>query len=185
MKKIVYLLLTVITSFVLSSYSHPMSNKGKYKINDSTSVNISITAKNIGPYELKANDIFTKACQSTIDANKLKTVILENLDKKSNEITPTRSEYILDKYGTNKNLIIKHIRNDILIKFISILLVIGLAIYLGKEIIKHKENWRLALIQLVFISLFILILQLSLYYILSYIFNNEFLTMKELINLLI
>jgi len=189
MKKIIYLILTIGSAFLLSAYTFPTSN-GKYKINDTTkSVNINVTAKNVGPYELKTSTLLEECLKSTIDINKLKADFIKKANSevtKTVEYLPSTKEIVLEKYGIKKEFIVKRIRNDTLIKWISIFIMFLISgIYLSYLYKDNKTDWKILLIKGFFMFIFLAICQLYLYYFLSYIFNNEFLTIKELINLLI
>jgi hypothetical protein len=171
MKNIIRIILIIIASIMLSSYMFPNGNKGKYKVNDSTSVNINVTAKNIGPYKLEANEKFMEALESTIAINKLKTTILQKLElnSKDTKVNTTNQELVLKEYGYSKEFIVKRIRNDTTIKFISILLIIIPIIILIRMMKKYKfkEDWKPLLIKGFFIFVVLAISQLYLYYILS------------------
>jgi hypothetical protein len=190
MKKIIYSIATIIFAFILSSFMYPNNSRTKYQVTDSTkSVNINVTAKNIGPYKLETNAKFMEALESTIEVNKHKLIVLKSLEKEpivEKEYLPTTQEIILQKYGLgNEKFIVKRIRNDTLIKVLSILCM-GLSVFLViKRMKKSTDDWRLVLTKGFFIFISLAISYIVSYYILSYIFNNEFLTMKELINLLI
>jgi hypothetical protein len=158
--------------------------------NDSieTAVNINVTAKTEGPYKLEASDMLDKALESTIEVNTLKIAVLKSLEKEqtsTKKINPTNQEIVLDKYGYSKEIIVKRIRNDMLIKFINIIIIFIPVYLLIRLMKKYKEDWPSLLIKGFFIILLLIICQSYLYYIISYIFNNDYLVMKKIINLLI
>lgn len=193
MKKILYLISIVTISFVLSSYmySRPGTTvKKHYNTNDSTetAVNINVTAKTTGPYKLEPSDMLDKALSSTIEVNNLKIAVLKNLEKEQTaekKINSTKQEIILEKYGYKQEFIVKRIRNDMLIKFISIIITLIPIFLLIKLLKKYREDWQLLLTKGFFIIVLLIATQFYLYYILSYLFNSEFLIMKELVSMLI
>jgi hypothetical protein len=194
MKKIIYSALAIIISLVLSSYMYSSGSTGsvkkQFKNNDSTqtAVNINVTAKNVGPYKLETSDVLNRTLESTLEVNTLKIAVLKKLEKEElteKKVISTNQEVVLEKYGYNKEFIVKRIRNDMLIKFISILITLIPIFLLIKLMKKYKEDWPRLLVKGFFIIILLLASQMYLYYILSYLFNGEFLIMKKLISMLI
>ena len=193
MKKIIYFISLIAISFVLSSYIYSSGNKTvkkHYTNSDSTetAVNINVTAKTVGPYKLEASDMLDKALESTIEVNNLKIAVLKNIEKEQTtekKVVSNNQEILLEKYGYSKEFVIKRIRNDMLIKFISIIIILIPIFMLIKLMKKDREDWKRLLIKGFFITILLLASQLYIHYLLSYIFNNDFLLIKKLINLLI
>jgi len=190
MKKIIYIVLAIASAIIFSSYAYSTKEKVKISKDSTSTVNINVTAKNIGPYELKAGNLLEECLKSTIDINKMKADFIKKAVEKpaiTKEYLPSTKEVILEKYGLgSSNFIVKRIRNDTLIKWISIVIMFFAAgLYLKALYVDNKIDWKIAIIRGFFMFIFLAICQLYLYYTLSFLFNNEYLTMKELINLLI
>jgi hypothetical protein len=151
-------------------------------MSDSTTLNVNVNAKVIPAKEnTKFTDLNTQYLESSIELNNMKLLLIEDLNNKlSNGIeTPLTKEQSLEKNGWTHDKIIKRIRADTTIRFISNLLLVCLILFsiwfMGAKGDQYKLDLKVGILLLVFFLIVSVILGIMLPLLLSYIFNREYL----------
>lgn len=191
MKKIFYLLTTILLAITLSSYtSSEVTSKVSKKdsvINVKVDVKTPTYQKGDEPtYKRYSNalEAITKAADSYTQVNESKMLLMEELI----ELDKSKVEELCQDVGISPDELFKLAREDTALKFITTLLII---ILLGSGLyflitLSNKRNfaWQTGIIIMVTYTLGIYLLQYHIYNFLSYVFNHQYLEIKEIITLI-
>jgi hypothetical protein len=184
MKKLLYLVITLVLYLAITSFASQSTSLTKsLKMSDSTkTLNVNVDAKVIPAKEnIKLNDLNKQYLESSIELNNMKLLLIEDLNEKlSNGIeTPLTKEQSLEKNGWTHDKIVKRIRADTTIRFISNLLLVCLILFsiwfIGAKGDQYKLDLKVGILLLIFFLITSAILGIMLPLLLSYIFNREYL----------
>jgi hypothetical protein len=184
MKKLLYLVITLVLYLAVTSFASQSASPIKsLKMSDSTkTLNVNVDAKVIPAKEnIKLNDLNKEYLESSIELNNMKLLLIEDLNEKlSNGIeTPLTKEQSLNKNGWTHDKIVKRIRADTTIRFISNLLLVCLILFsiwfIGAKGDQYKLDLKVGILLLIFFLITSAILGVILPLLLSYIFNREYL----------
>ena len=184
MKKLLYLVITLVLYLAITSFTSKSASPTKsLKMSDSTkTLNVNVDAKVIPAKEnIKLNDLNKEYLESSIELNNMKLLLIEDLNNKlSNGIeTPLTKEQSLEKNGWTHDKIIKRIRADTTIRFVSNLLLVCLILFsiwfLGTKGDRLKLDLNVTIVILLFFLIVSTIIGIILPLLLSYIFNREYL----------
>jgi hypothetical protein len=184
MKKLLYLVITLVLYLAVTSFASQSASPTKsLKMSDSTkTLNVNVDAKVIPAKEnIKLNDLNKEYLESSIELNNMKLLLIEDLNEKlSNGIeTPLTKEQSLNKNGWTHDKIVKRIRSDTTIRFISNLLLVCLILFsiwfVGTKGDQYKLDLKVGILLLIFFLIASVILGIMLPLLLSYIFNREYL----------
>lgn len=184
-KKAIYILLTIILSISISSYT--ISNIESKKVNtkdSSVSVNINVKSQ-VPKFDESLYRDLRQLLQSTLELNQSKQIAIDQLLN----MTPEESIPIIDQkckaMGYTKDILFKRARADTSIRFWTSLLIISITLftvyYFVTKSIKQNIDWKSTLIFSILILGSFALIAIHLQNIMSYIFNSDYMTMKELI----
>jgi hypothetical protein len=187
MKKIFYLILVAITSLILSSYIPQQNNSEKVTSKDSMFVKASVSV-NVPSFKKGDENVYkalTKALESFTESNNAKLEFLKEVSKPEDL---SRMEYLCMEVNITPDELFKKARADTMINFISTLLSIILLIW-GTTIMINKSKdvaipWSHLIIVAVFFITLTFFIKEYLGIILSFIFNNEYSTIKQVLEII-
>ena len=185
MKKIFYLICTLLLAFVVSSYTSPSIDK-KVPVRDSINVSINVhQSKSLQ----KQNDVlyenWLKELNSRTNLDNAKAKLMEKISDEWKQDSYTTLDKLCNQYEYGTVEVLKMARKEVNIKFweslLSLIISLAIVFYFIYKSIRDKLDWKLVLIFSIIIALTLFIINIRLEYIYSYIFNHDYLTIKELI----
>ena len=198
MKKLIYLIVTIISAILFSAFTFSNVSKvegsiKKANYTDTTILNVSVNT----PSSKVDKDLLThyytvgvEAYEADIKAKEAYLIELSEINNQKDTFTTTshRLREIIKCTGKNQDKLYKETRSDLSCKFWSYLIILLLFIWFISDIFNiHKVqlvDWRYQTIRFVLILIGIVLLNQELYYILSYIFNHGYLITQEIIKLI-
>ncbi len=186
MKKIFYILLTIILAVTVSSYTIPSTIDKNVKTGDSINVSINVHQTKIPvPKSDDLYDKLLKALDSNIEVNESKKLLIDKILQEDQQKSTTSLDQLCIERGYDKSNVLKWANRDVNIRFISSLLVIlftvFIIIYFIQKSIRDKLDYKFVIIFSIIIFLGLYYINGQIQYILSYLFNHNYLTVKELI----
>jgi len=184
MKKIIYLLLTIVLAITCSSYVSNGNIEKKVNKNDST-ILVKVDVKT-PKYQKGDENIYlklTEALESYIKVNESKFTLLEGIMQ---EEPISQLEQRCEDVNISSEELFKKARADTTINFwtqIVCLFVLGWGIYIFNTKVKEVP-WENLLLILLFFLVSIYLIQEYVYTILSYFFNKDYDSIKQIINLI-
>lgn len=186
MKKILYILLSAVLAIVFSSYTPAVDNIEKQTTKDTVLVKVDV--KQSPRYQKGDESIYkqmTQALESYVRLNESKQILLEDVMQ---EESTSVLEMICQDVGITSDELFKRARADTLIKFITsivLIVLLGLGLYIIIQMSSSNHiNWQNSVVVIVGYFILVYLLETHLYNTLSYIFNSNYLQIKEIITLI-
>lgn len=184
MKKILYVLLTIllyVTSTSLTSSTKEVKVTGK----DTTVLNLNVNAKvTANKEQIQTNEQLNQYLISAAKLNEVQAIVIQDFNNRLEEYSSdsTKKEQ-LEKLGWSQQIIVKRVRADTTINLIcDLFLLLSSIILLYWFTIYSTQNdidWKVASFIVIAIIILIVVSKILLPYIISYIFNREYLVLKE------
>jgi ABC-type multidrug transport system fused ATPase/permease subunit len=183
MKKILYILLAVTLAFVFSSYTNNIE-----KSTTKDTVLVKVDVKQSPRYQKGDEPIYkklTEALESYIITNQSKQLLLEDYMQQE---SVSKLEILCQEVNITSDELFKKARADTVIRFWSNITTMVIFVLCLWFIITKSNNkiipWQnIIIVSTLFIILIFLLKEYS-YNILSYLFNSDYLKIKEIINLI-
>lgn len=188
MKKLFFILISIILAITLSSFASSDQTEKKVKTTNGdtvlvkTSVNISV------PKYQKADDILieraTGALDQLIELQRDRNLLVEGAlltDK-------TKLDQICESINWTPDKLFKKARADTIIRFCTSVIIIILVVLGLYSVVKTSQKlsvtWQSSVVIAILLVIVAVLIHQHLYYILSYLFNSDYLKIKEIITLI-
>lgn len=185
MKKIFYLILTILFIFLVSSYTSPNMDK-KVIPGDSISVNINVHQTKL--QQPKSDELYTKlvtALDNNATLDLKKGALIDKIMQEDKQQSITTLDRLCSEKGVDTDTVIKEANRSVLLSFIGSLIIIlftgAVIILFIKKSIRDKLDWKATIVLSLLILVGLYFINGQIQNILQYIFNSEYLTIKEII----
>lgn len=185
MKKILYVLLTIILAVTVSSYTMPSIDKTVTK-GDSISVNINVRQTKIPqPKTDVLYEKLLKALDSNTELNENKKVLIQKMIEEDKDQSISTLDRLCYERGYDTTKVLKLAEKEVNLKFIgsliTFIITLVVIIYFIQKSIRDKLEWKIVLLFSIMILIGVYYVNSSFENILLYVFNHEYLTVKEII----
>ena len=189
MRKVLGSLIAIVLAITLSAFSSNNNVDTKtLKRNDTVTYNLRIKSQPISAISI-SNDLQNQIKRSfnLLDSvNRKKLGTIDDIDKSYTIINPNITEKVIGYFGYSEENIIAKARGDTIIKSIVFWIILFLFLihlwYLNRTSTINKEyEWKSSLIHFIIMIGSYPLIYYCLYYLLSGVFNSDYLTIKEIL----